>query len=96
MFVVTMGSDPVGQPMVLMFRVMMIGAAGFAGAFFYGLWFEKPPEVPQRPQPQEQIPEIRPTVGTQKRKIKRTRLGTIKHPDGRVETMFEKLESEEE
>ena len=94
MFVVTIGSDPVGQPMVLMFRVMLIGAAGLAGAFFWGLWFEKPPEDPK--QPQEQQPEIVPTFGPQKRKIKRTRLGTVKHPDGRVETMFEKLESEEE
>lgn len=94
MFVVTIGSDPVEQPMVLMFRVMMIGAAGLAGAFFWGLWFEKPPAVPKSSQ--EQIPEIGPTLGPQKRKIKRTRLGTVRHPDGRVETMFEKLESEEE
>jgi hypothetical protein len=94
MFVATIGSDPVGRPMVLIFRVMMIGAAGLAGAFFWGLWFEKPPEIPKPPQ--EQLPEIVPTVGPQKRKIKRTRLGTVRHPDGRVETMFEKLESEEE
>lgn len=94
MFVVTIGSDPVREPMTIMFRVMMIGAAGFAGAFFWGLWLEKPPEVPE--EPPVQIPEIVPTVGPQNRKIKRTRLGTVKHPDGRVETMFEKLESEEE
>lgn len=93
MFVVTIGSDPVGQPMVLMFRVIMIGAAGLAGAFFWGLWFQKPPEISK--QPQEQIPEIGPTVMPRSRKLSRTRLRTVRHPDGRVETIFEKIDSEE-
>jgi hypothetical protein len=90
MFVVTIGSDPVGQPMVLMFRVMLIGAAGLAGAFFWGLWFEKPPEVPKQPQEPEQKSESKdPTVEARIRRRKRVRVATRRNPDGTRDTVFE-------
>jgi hypothetical protein len=90
MFVVTIGSDPVREPAVLMFRVMLIGAAGLAGAFFWGLWFEKPPEVPKQPQEPDKKSETKdPTVEARIRRRKRVRLATRRNQDGTRDTVFE-------
>ena len=85
--VVAAFSDPIGKPLQLMFRVAMLAAACVFGAFAWGLYQE--PHQTTRPDEQ-------PTVAGNRRRVKRTRIGRKRYPDGTTESMFETHEEIEE
>lgn len=97
MFLVACFGDPVRRPFETIFRCTMVAAAGLFGAFFWGVWTGRT-HGPQGHGDHQDEPEQEngPTILPIRRKVKRTRLGTVRHPDGRVDTMFEKIEQEDE
>lgn len=84
MFGATAMSNPIENPGKTMFVALMIGSAGVAAAFCYGLKHGEPeePEVQQLVTPQAQ----------QQLKRKRTIVFQRTWPDGRKESLFDRRE----